>query len=96
MITEATSEKLRGGFYTPEPIAAFLLRWGINGSNNSDVLEPSCGDGVFFEALAKDATLKNASMTSFELNDDEADKAKARVRKLNLGSTKVHKDDFLN
>ena len=47
LITEATEEKLRGGFYTPEPIAEFVLRWGINGSSDFDILEPSCGDGVF-------------------------------------------------
>ena len=39
LITEASAEKLRGGFYTPEPIAEFVLRWGINGSNDFDILE---------------------------------------------------------
>ena len=50
LIENATAEKLRGGFYTPEPIAEFILRWGINGSTNLDILEPSCGDSVFFRA----------------------------------------------
>ena len=44
LIEFASEEKLRGGFYTPEPIAAFILRWGINGSSTFDILEPSCGD----------------------------------------------------
>jgi len=35
LITEASAEKLRGGFYTPEPIAEFVLRWGINGSKDA-------------------------------------------------------------
>ena len=47
----ASAEKLRGGFYTPEPIAEFILRWGINGSTKFDILEPSCGDGVFLEQI---------------------------------------------
>ena len=55
LISEATSEKLRGGFYTPEPIAEFVLRWGINGSSDFDILEPSCGDGVFLEQLQKNS-----------------------------------------
>jgi adenine-specific DNA-methyltransferase len=53
LINQTSAEKLRGGFYTPEPIADFILRWGINGSNNKDILEPSCGDGVFLEQLRK-------------------------------------------
>ena len=47
LIKNATSEKLRGGFYTPVPIAEFILKWGINGSTDFDILEPSCGDGNF-------------------------------------------------
>ena len=51
LIKNASAEKLRGGFYTPEEIAAFILKWGINGSADYDILEPSCGDGVFLEQL---------------------------------------------
>ena len=51
LITEASAEKIRGGFYTSEPIAEFVLRWGINGSKDFDILEPSCGDGIFLEQL---------------------------------------------
>ncbi|HAH57357.1 MAG: hypothetical protein KUL83_03990 [Lentimicrobium sp.] len=53
LITEASAEKLRGGFYTPEPIAEFILRWGLNGSSDIDILEPSCGDGIFLEQILK-------------------------------------------
>lgn len=53
LISQTSAEKLRGGFYTPEPIADFILRWGINGSNDKDILEPSCGDGVYLEQLRK-------------------------------------------
>ena len=51
LIENATSEKLRGGFYTPEAIASFILKWAVNGSTGFDILEPSCGDGVFLEQL---------------------------------------------
>lgn len=27
LITEASAEKLRGGFYTPKSIAKFILKW---------------------------------------------------------------------
>jgi adenine-specific DNA-methyltransferase len=29
LIKHASAEKLRGGFYTPEPIAAFILKWAL-------------------------------------------------------------------
>lgn len=51
LIKEATEEKLRGGFYTPEPIAAFILKWAFNGNTELDILEPSCGDGVFLKEI---------------------------------------------
>ena len=53
LMSEASAEKLRGGFYTPAPIASFILKWGINGSKDYNILEPSCGDGVFLEQLKK-------------------------------------------
>lgn len=74
LITEASAEKLRGGFYTPEPIAEFVLRWGINGSTDLDILEPSCGNGVFLEQLSKNK-FKYNSITAIELDEIEAAKA---------------------
>lgn len=74
LITEASAEKLRGGFYTPEPIAEFILRWGINGSTNYDILEPSCGDGIFLSQIQKN-NLQYNSITAVELDPKEAAKA---------------------
>lgn len=51
LIENATSQKLRGAYYTPPVIARFILQWGINGSSDLNILEPSCGDGVFWSAL---------------------------------------------
>lgn len=74
LIENATTEKLRGGFYTPELIAAFILKWGINGNMNYDILEPSCGDGVFLEQLKKNQYIYN-SVTAVEYDTIEAEKA---------------------
>jgi len=76
LITQASAKKLRGGFYTPEAIATFVLQWGLNGSSDCDILEPSCGDGVFLEQLHK-LNSKYSSITAIELNEDEAKKADA-------------------
>jgi adenine-specific DNA methylase len=89
LITEASAEKLRGGFYTPEPIAEFVLRWGINGSNDFDILEPSCGDGVFLEQLAKHK-FKYNSITAVELDEVEAEKAE----QINLKHKEIINADF--
>jgi adenine-specific DNA methylase len=89
LITEATAEKLRGGFYTPEPIAEFILKWGINGKTNADILEPSCGDGVFIEQI-RDLQLCYNSITAVELSEIEAKK----VEKIELKNKQVINRDF--
>lgn len=72
LIENASKEKLRGGFYTPFPIAQFILQWALNGSRNSDILEPSCGDGVFLKLL-RDKEF--GTVTGVELDNEEAEKA---------------------
>ena len=89
LIENATAEKLRGGFYTPEPIAEFILRWGINGSTDFDILEPSCGDGVFLEQL-KGLKSKYKSITAIEFDEIEAQKAE----KIGLKNKQIINDDF--
>jgi len=89
LIENTTSEKLRGGYYTPIPIAAFILKWGINGTTDYEILEPSCGDGVFLKQLKlNDYSFK--SITAVEYDKSEA--AKANVIKLN--SKQIINTDF--
>lgn len=90
-----TEQKLRGGYYTPVDLASFIANWA-SAKRPKRILEPSCGDGIFFEALAKIRSVRGAEVLGFELNDDEADKAEARARNLNIESAKVRKDDFLD
>ncbi len=89
LIENASAEKLRGAYYTPEDIARFILKWGINGSTDADILEPSCGDGVFLECLRKDGSRFN-SITAVEFEKEEAEKANA----IGLRDTKVLNEDF--
>ena len=76
LIENATDQKLRGAYYTPPAIAKFILQWGINGSNDSDIFEPSCGDGVFLKCIANESMLYH-SLTAVEFEAGEADKARA-------------------
>ncbi|MCI0711032.1 MAG: SAM-dependent methyltransferase [Chloroflexi bacterium] len=78
-------QKLRGGYYTPRPIADFLAQWAIR-SPTDKVLEPSCGDGVLLEAAAQrlltlGAEKKQLSdrLHGVELDPVEANKAAQRL-----------------
>jgi adenine-specific DNA-methyltransferase len=80
----ATTQKLRGGYYTPPPIARFLADWAI-GSTAATVLEPSCGDGNVLEAAVEVLLAHGADRTSIsrlvhgvELDAEEARKAARR------------------
>jgi adenine-specific DNA methylase len=74
LIEYETQQKLRGGFYTPAPIADFILKWSVNGTIDYDILEPSAGDGVFLEQI-KANNHKYKSITAVELDKEEAAKA---------------------
>ncbi|BBX95154.1 Eco57I restriction-modification methylase domain-containing protein [Mycobacterium lacus] len=48
--TAASADKVRGGYYTPAPVARFLARWVRRAGPR--ILEPSCGDGQILRELA--------------------------------------------
>ena len=93
-IENETAQKLRGGYYTPPDLAVFLAQW-VKEIAPKRVLEPSCGDGVFFGALAQIKGFKKVSVTGFELEADEAAKARTRATEVGLNATTVHTEDFL-
>lgn len=93
-IEDQTTQKLRGGYYTPLDLASFIARW-IADLKPDKVLEPSCGDGAFFQAIADVGAFSNAAITGFELDDDEAGKAARRAKELRLNRAEVRSEDFL-
>ena len=100
----ATYQKLRGGYYTPKPIADFLARWAIQ-TPTVKILEPSCGDGMLLEAAvealisrgAETATISNL-IQGIEFDPEEAIKASARMQMLiGLQSTpRIDTGDFFS
>lgn len=68
-----TDDKLRGGYYTPGPIAEFVADWVSKAGPL--LLEPSCGDGNILAALAK----RTDEATGIELFPKEAAKAAERT-----------------
>jgi adenine-specific DNA methylase len=61
-----SAEKLRGGYYTPEPIARFLAEWVAEAGDR--LLEPSCGDGAVLSQLAA----RGSQVLGIELLESEA------------------------
>lgn len=68
-----TDDKLRGGYYTPEPIARFIAQWVAQAGHR--LLEPSCGDGAILNELSK-ITDAGTEVIGVELLKEEAAKAR--------------------
>lgn len=92
---EATNEKLRGAYYTPDILAEFivnLFKDDIKKKKIKTILEPSCGDGVFLKYLSKVGSIKNVEkVLAVELDKEEAIKAKNKIR----SNMEVINDDFI-
>ncbi len=89
-----SAEKLRGGYYTQADVAAFLTRWVLQ-SRPRRLLEPACGDGVFFEALVRLGAVGIETVTACEIVAAEAAKARSRARALPDATVEVFAEDFL-
>lgn len=94
MINES-EQKLRGGYYTPLDLAVYISRWALS-AEASQVLEPSCGDGVFVEAVATLGHNTNTTFTGFELSEEEAEKARKRRGTGRGLKTTIKNEDFLH
>lgn len=94
--------KLRGGYYTPQPIADFICKWAIT-KPTQRVLEPSCGDGIFLESainrlleLGLPPNKLFGSVKGIELIEAEANKSRARIANYALNSTSIVNSDFFD
>ena len=87
-----TAQKLRGGYYTPPDIAAYLAKW-VSAIKPRNVLEPSCGDGAFIQALAPYS--EGLSISAFEIDQAEAKKAWIRANEQSFSKVDIRIEDFL-
>lgn len=85
-MTPSEQAKLRGGYYTPAPIADFVAEWAID-SADAVVLEPSAGDGSFVRAAA--SRLVGGRVDAVELFQSEA----ARIVEADLDGVSVTNSD---
>ena len=66
----ASPDKVRGGYYTPAPVARFLAGWVR--AAGPKIVEPSCGDGAILRELAR----LSDRVRGVELIADEAAKSR--------------------
>lgn len=91
--SDSSEQKLRGAYYTPLPLAEMMVRLFAGNNNIRYILEPSCGDGVFLDALVK--TKFNdcvERITAIEIDDLEADKSRKRTESCQVAD--VYSMDF--
>jgi adenine-specific DNA methylase len=66
----ASADKVRGGYYTPQPAARFLAHWVREAGPR--IVEPSCGDG----AILRELSALSDRVRGVELIAEEAAKAR--------------------
>lgn len=93
-IENESEQKLRGGYYTPLDLAAYITRWALEKSPEA-LLEPSCGDGIFVQALSEVGFSAVLSFTGFEILKTEAAKTRDRCRSEPRLKWSIHGQDFL-
>lgn len=77
---DSSEQKLRGAYYTPLPLAEMMVKLFAKKAECKNVLEPSCGDGVFLDALIKaDSIKKYANIDAVEIDITEAENVKGRM-----------------
>ena len=91
---DSTEQKLRGAYYTPQQLATDMVRL-FETDDIKSVLEPSCGDGVFLDALSEARLLgKIHSIEAVEIEEDEAKKVRGRYD--NAPQVRVFNEDFFD
>lgn len=87
-----TPQKLRGGYYTSKALSQFVVRW-VSHKSPARILEPSCGDGVFFESIR--ALKSRINVVGYEIDPNEAQKAINRVKNPGKCHFDIRAVDFL-
>ena len=95
MKPQSSTDKLRGGYYTPAAVSRFLAQWAVR-SPADRVLEPSCGDGSIcvpsverLLALAGSSNTPPGEIVGIELHEEEANKAEVKIRAASRGRVRA-------
>lgn len=89
---DSSEQKLRGAYYTPFQLAVEMVKL-FDMHNFNMILEPSCGDGVFLDAMRElDLIDKFSEITAIEI--DEAESVKVDNFYADYGNVEVKNQDF--
>mgnify|MGYP001129316868 CR=1 FL=1 len=89
---DTTDQKLRGAYYTPLQLSNAMVSFFVE-DNIKNILEPSCGDGVFVDSIIQKGLLNDSiSITAIEIEESEAEKVKGRYKNQNINV--LNKDFF--
>lgn len=89
----SSAQKLRGAYYTPLPLAEMMVKMFSREKDIKNVLEPSCGDGVFIDALIEMPLMEHLDhIMAIEIEENEALKVKERVK--DVSNITVRNQDF--
>lgn len=92
---DSSAQKLRGAYYTPLPLAEMMVKLFLKDKSIKTVLEPSCGDGVFIDALC-DMLMVNQlnNVTAIEIEQDEVKKLNNRLNQFE--KIQIFNQDFFD
>lgn len=86
--------KQRGAYYTPVDLSKFVLRW-VTADGAKSLLEPSCGNGVFLDAINSLESHELKHVSAFEIDESEAYKAEQKVKSISGLDSNVFNQDFI-
>lgn len=89
----SSDQKLRGIYYTPNQLAVAMIKIFSHDSSIKKVLEPSCGDGVFIDAIYNSALFSNLEiLKAVEIQVEEVQKVKQNYK--NINNISIEQGDF--
>lgn len=92
---DSSKQKLRGAYYTPLPLAEMMVKLFEDSTKCKRVLEPSCGDGVFLDAIIDKGSIeKYTCIDAIEIEETEAKKVKEKMK--SYGNINVIHQDFFD
>lgn len=78
---DSSEQKLRGAYYTPLKLAKKMVDFFKDDLSIKSILEPSCGDGVFVDALLESQFLsQHKRVTAIEIEKKEAEKLSEKLK----------------
>jgi len=90
---DMTEEKLRGAYYTPLNLATNIVEKILDFSTIKNILEPSCGDGVFIEAIRNSEENASKKIKAIEIDKDAFNELSKKYKK-DKYSALLNKDFF--